>query len=141
MDTTGDSLSPCPRGGRTAFIHPDNLSDLVHSIWTKKSNHILLYFGPRCLQGWSDCSAVQGLFGRHLSSPSVRLLIIATIKFKQFLNIQPYARQRINPCGGIIAHKNLYNSNLALLCNNTQTAEGGITEGLLSLNRMLQLPL
>lgn len=42
--------------------------------------------------------------------------------------------------GGIIAHKNPYNSNLALLCNNTQTAGGGITEGLLSLNRMFQLP-
>lgn len=41
--------------------------------------------------------------------------------------------------GGIIVYKNPYNSNLALLCNNTQTAEGGITEGLLSLNRMLQL--
>lgn len=42
---------------------------------------------------------------------------------------------------GIITHKNPYNSNLTLLCNNTQAAEGGISTGLLFLNLMLPLPL
>lgn len=66
---------------------------------------------------------------------SICVVINDRFKLKQFSNIRQ-TPNRINPCQGIIDHKNPYNSNLPLLCNNRQTAEGRISEKPVLYNHM-----